>query len=71
MLKANLACYTVPVTDFDHHWGVSQSQENTEINYFGRRVYRNDILTDNRIKFREKWFGSSQAAANPAQTSIA
>lgn len=59
VLKANLACYTVPVTDFDHHWGVSHSQQNTEINYFGRSVFRNDILTENRVKFLQKWFEDS------------
>jgi len=59
VLKAKLACYTVPVTDFEHLWGVSQSQENTRINYFGRDVYRNDILAANRIKFMQKWFDQS------------
>ena len=66
VLKAKLACYTVPVTDFEHHWGVSQSQENTRINYFGRDVYRNDILTENRVKFMQKWFDQSASTYSAA-----
>jgi GT2 family glycosyltransferase len=56
VLEAELACYAVPVTDFDHDWGISQSKENNKINYFGREVYRNDILLENRKKFLAKWF---------------
>lgn len=59
VLNAKLACYSVPVTDFEHHWGVSQSQENTKIIYFGKDVYRNDILVQNRVKFIQKWFGEA------------
>ncbi len=57
VLQAELACYAVPVTDFEHDWGISQSKENNKINYFGREVYRNDILLANREKFLAKWFG--------------
>lgn len=56
VLRAKLACFTVPVADFEHHWGVSQSQENIRINYFGRDVYRNDIIRENKDKFLKKWF---------------
>jgi GT2 family glycosyltransferase len=56
VLQAELACYAVPVTDFDHDWGISQSKENNKINYFGRNVFRNDILRENRKKFLSKWF---------------
>jgi hypothetical protein len=56
VLKAELACYAVPVSDFEHDWGISQSKENTKINYFGRAVYRNDVLLGNRKKFLAKWF---------------
>ena len=59
VLQAELACYAVPVNDFEHDWGISQSQENTKINYFGRDVYRNDIIAENRKKFLAKWFGKS------------
>jgi hypothetical protein len=58
VIQAELACYAVPVEDFDHHWGVSGSHENSAINYFGREVFRNDVLAANRSKFRMKWFGS-------------
>lgn len=57
VLQAELACYAVPVNDFEHDWGISQSKENNKINYFGREVYRNDILLANREKFLSKWFG--------------
>ncbi len=60
VLAAGLACYAVPVTDFEHHWGISGSKENSPVNYFGRTVYRNDILAANREKFLAKWFGRQQ-----------
>ena len=56
VLEAGLACYAVPVDGFDHEWGISQATENSKINYFGRDVFRNDILVDNRKKFIAKWF---------------
>jgi glycosyltransferase involved in cell wall biosynthesis len=56
VLSAALACYAVPVTEFQHDWGISQSSDNDKINYFGKDVYRNDVLLDNRKKFLTKWF---------------
>ena len=56
VLEAGMACYAVPVDGFDHEWGISQATENKKINYFGRDVFRNDILVDNRKKFLAKWF---------------
>ena len=56
VIQAELSCYAVPVTEFEHEWGVSGSNENTRIRYFGRDVYRNDVLAANRKKFLEKWF---------------
>jgi hypothetical protein len=56
VLEAGMACYAVPVDGFDHEWGISQETENRKINYFGRDVFRNDILVDNRKKFLAKWF---------------
>ena len=56
VIQAGLACYAVPVTGFEHDWGVSQSSENTKIPYFGKDVFRNDILSENRKKFLRKWF---------------
>lgn len=60
VIQAGLACYAVPVTDFEHDWGISQSKENNKINYFGREVYRNDILLENREKFIAKWFDANR-----------
>ena len=51
VIQAELACYAVPVAGFEHHWGVSVRAENTPISYFGRDVYRNDVLEANRQKF--------------------
>jgi GT2 family glycosyltransferase len=57
VIQAELACYVVPVTEFEHDWGISQSSENKRISYFGKNVYRNDILLQNRKKFLHKWYG--------------
>ncbi len=57
VIQAGLACYAVPVIEFEHDWGISQTPENKRINYFGREVLRNDILRTNRQKFISKWFG--------------
>jgi GT2 family glycosyltransferase len=60
VLNAGLASYTIPVTAFEHAWGISAEKENRPISYFGRTVYRNDILQDNRKRFLEKWFGGKK-----------
>ena len=54
VIQAGLACYAVPVTDFEHHWGISANLD-SRINYFGREVHRNDILIENKEKFKSKW----------------
>lgn len=56
VMQAGLACYVVPVKDFEHHWGASH-EENLSVNYFGREVTRKEILTKNRERFVEKWLG--------------
>ena len=56
VMQAGLACYAVPVVDFEHHWGMSQEKGDSKINYFGRELFRNDILLENRAKFINKWF---------------
>ncbi len=56
VMQAQLACYAVPVTDFEHDWGISENHQNPEIVYFGRSLRRNDILLANRGRFMEKWF---------------
>jgi GT2 family glycosyltransferase len=50
-----LASYAVPVVNFEHEWGVSHAPGDHKINYFGRVLQRDDILIDNRDKFRVKW----------------
>ena len=54
VIQAGLACYAVPVKDFEHHWGASH-EENLSVNYFGRKMSREDILPKNRDKFIAKW----------------
>ncbi|MBC8553780.1 MAG: glycosyltransferase family 2 protein [Candidatus Brocadiales bacterium] len=56
IMRADLACYVVPVKDFEHHWGASH-EENLSVNYFGREVSRKEILTKNRERFLAKWIG--------------
>jgi len=58
VMKAGLACYAVPVHAFDHQWGISGCSENLAISYFGKTVYRNQLLQANRHKFIQKWFGN-------------
>lgn len=55
IMKAGLACYVVPVTDYDHHWGVSANSGDQTIHYFGREWKRDQILNENSKKFIEKW----------------
>ncbi len=56
VMQAGLACYIVPVKDFEHHWGASREEnENISINYFGREVTRKEILKQNKERFRAKW----------------
>jgi hypothetical protein len=54
VMQAGLACYAVPVDDFEHKWGASQDA-NLSVNYFGRQMNRNDILSKNRERFMAKW----------------
>jgi GT2 family glycosyltransferase len=56
--KAGLACYAVPVRDFDHRWGISASPGRTIINYFGRPLLKADIFRANRQRFIAKWADS-------------
>jgi GT2 family glycosyltransferase len=63
VIQAELACYAVPVSDFDHHWGVSAARDNRVISYFGREVRRNEVLAGNREKFLAKWFAKVPAPA--------
>jgi hypothetical protein len=56
VIQAELACYAVPVTGFEHHWGISGFRENVKISYFGRDVFIDDVLEANRRYFLDKWF---------------
>jgi len=58
---AGLACYAVPVVEFDHHWGISAARGDVRIQYFGREVSRDALLEENRAKFLQKWFGAKSA----------
>lgn len=54
IIRANLACYVVPVDSFEHHWGASQYKE-LSVNYFGREMKGIDIMRKNRRRFIAKW----------------
>jgi GT2 family glycosyltransferase len=56
VMLAGLHCYAVPVIDFDHHWGISQADGDSTIDYFGRVLRRSDIRHTNRREFISKWF---------------
>jgi GT2 family glycosyltransferase len=55
--QAGLSLYTVPVTEYEHQWGISSAPSDTLVHYFGRPLKRGDILKANRKKFMEKWGG--------------
>lgn len=52
--KAGLKCYAVPVTEFEHHWGISHRAGAT-VNYFGREMKLSEIREKNRKALVEKW----------------
>jgi GT2 family glycosyltransferase len=56
VMLAGLSCYAVPVTDFDHQWGISRADDDPLIDYFGRAMRRSDVRKANRSKFIFKWF---------------
>ena len=56
VMAAGLHSYTVPVTDFDHHWGICQADGDPIINYFGRPLRRSEVGRANKEKFIQKWF---------------
>jgi GT2 family glycosyltransferase len=64
VMRAGLSCYTVPVTAFDHEWGISAGRDDVPIQYFGRTVSRNVLLRSNREKFQWKWFGDGKRKAS-------
>ena len=63
VMQAGLACYAVPVRDFEHHWGASHD-ENLSINYFGKEISRKEIMSGNRDRFVAKWMQSSTNEKN-------
>ncbi|MBT5307524.1 MAG: hypothetical protein HON76_11440 [Candidatus Scalindua sp.] len=60
IIKAGLACYAVPVKDFEHHVKTSLS-----VNYFGRELTREKILSENRERFEAKWLQSPSDDKHP------
>ncbi|MCX8026710.1 MAG: glycosyltransferase [Thermodesulfovibrionales bacterium] len=55
IMSAGLYLYAVPVTGFEHHWGMSQAEDERIINYFGRDLKRGDVMIENRKRFIRKW----------------
>ena len=70
VFQAGLACYVVPVTGYEHHWGVSSGEGNQSINYFGREMTRDQILSANRKKFIKKWHPLLTPNKDPVQVSV-
>lgn len=64
VMHAGLSCYAVPVNDFEHHWGLSQATGDVYIEYFGRKLNRNNLLDKNREKFIAKWFSPISGKQN-------
>ena len=63
VIQAGLAAYAVPLTDYEHHWGLSANQANPVIDYLGRPVRRDEALAENRRRFVEKWAGLLEGLA--------
>lgn len=55
VLNKGLSLYAVPVTEFEHEWGVSQSMDDTVIEFLGKSMTKKEILIENRKKFLTKW----------------
>ena len=64
IIQAGLACYAVPVKDFEHHVETSQEKD-PSLNYFGRELTREKILTENRERFEAKWLQSTSDDKQP------
>ncbi len=54
VMHTGLACYAVPINDFEHHWGASHD-EDLSVNYFGKNIARKEIMQNNRENFVSKW----------------
>ncbi|MEW6188001.1 MAG: methyltransferase domain-containing protein [Thermodesulfobacteriota bacterium] len=67
IMQAGLACYVVPVIDYDHHWGVSANRGEQKVVYFGRELNRDQILLENREKFKRKWHPLLEKAQHSEQ----
>lgn len=68
--QAGLKCYVVPVTDYDHEWGIS-SNPHKLVRYYGTEVQpAREILARNRIFFWRKWLSIDEelraAQENPS-----
>ncbi len=60
VVQAGLACYAVPIKDFEHYMGASQD-EGLSVNYFGREITREEIVSKNRERFVAKWLQSASS----------
>jgi hypothetical protein len=69
VIQSGLACYAVPVKDFEYHWGASH-EENLSVNYFGREVSRKEIFTKNRERFVAKWLEDKEEKPLSPSTSL-
>jgi len=58
-LKKGLFCYTVPVDGYSHQMGISLADGKKELNYFGKKMTRDDILLKNAQEFAKKWLVTS------------
>ncbi|MFQ3573800.1 MAG: glycosyltransferase family A protein [Thermodesulfovibrionales bacterium] len=55
VMSGGFSLYAVPVTGFEHHWGMSQAEDSRVIKYFGRDVTRGQAMIENRKRFVRKW----------------
>jgi GT2 family glycosyltransferase len=72
---AGMACYAVPVTEFEHSHGLSQAGPNSKLNYFGKPISLDEIRRSNAAKFIDKWrpiypdIGTDRATSSAPQGS--
>lgn len=52
--QVGLACYAVPIAGFEHEWGASQEAD-LIVNYFGKKMSRDEIMYVNKQRFIAKW----------------
>jgi GT2 family glycosyltransferase len=55
VMRANLRSWVVPCEGYQHDWGVSGKDPETEITFLGRRESLREIRSRAEALFREKW----------------